>query len=97
MLTEAERLRVQAPFDKLRRETLQGVSESFRRALVGRALPPGGGNGDEMGSLGAEVIDVTPEPSPAPTQPQAPESVRYSPTQAAHPEGEKAVPIPGFS
>jgi len=96
LLTEAERMRVQAPFDKLRRETLQGVSESFRRALVGRALLPSG-NGGESPPSSPEVIDVTPNPDPAPTQAQPTDSAPHSATQDASGTSAKAVPIPGIS
>jgi hypothetical protein len=83
-LSEGERMRVQAPFDKLRRATLQGVSESFRRALIGQAQP----------ALISPPIDteVVPEAAPAdPPRTQAP------PTPTARPRAAQAVPIPGVS
>ena len=88
LLSEGERLRVQAPFDKLRRTTLQGVSESFRRALVGQ-VEPLGGNGAESPPSEAVIVVEAVDPTPTGTQ--------GSGTPPGRPRAAQAVPIPGVS
>ena len=89
-LSDRERLRVQEPFEALRRSTLQGVSESFRRALIGRGGPvqSAGGNGAESPPNDAVIVVEAVEPDPAHTQ--AP------PTAPGPPRAAQAVPIPGI-
>lgn len=99
MLSEAERLRIQEPFTRLRRETLQGVSDSFRRALVGHVLPPGTNGGPPAGQDPGPPKDET----PASDAVIVVEAVEADPTGTQvppHPPGPsraaQAVPIPGF-
>jgi hypothetical protein len=94
LLSEPERQRIREPFDHLRRTTLQGVSESFRRALTGHQAvslppPPAGSNGDKSGAEGAVIVVEAAEPTPAPTQARA--------TSPGPEKASQAVPLPGLS
>ncbi len=91
MLSEGERLRVQEPFNDLRRTTLQGVSDSFRRALVGHALPPGTlGGPPNGGSPPSDAVIVVEAVEPTPTGTQVP------PSGETPPRATQGVPIPGL-
>ncbi len=101
LLSEPERLRIREPFDRLRRTTLQGVSESFRRALVGQVEPQAltpGGNGAGSPPIEAEVVREAPDPDPAHTQGPGTgpgsENAAKAPG-SPEPGAAKAVPIPG--
>jgi hypothetical protein len=91
LLSEPERQRIREPFDTLRRATLQGVSESFRRALTGRTpTPPGNGAG--LAPEDAVIVVEAVEPAPAPTQAPTP-----GPGPSRGGGASRAVGLPGLA
>ena len=91
LLSAAERLRVQEPFQDLKRATLQGVSESFRQALVGRGQLTEG-NGAGLPPDGAVIVVEAVDPDS--TGSQTPPTVPGPPGAAQASAPTRAVPLP---